>query len=66
LNIVLLSRDLLEGTADLALAGLVVLATFLYALVAVSIAARIFGADAVLYSERGGWSVRFWRRARPG
>lgn len=59
LNIVLLSRDLLEHRAEPAAAVLVVASTLLYALAAVALAARLFGAEAVLYSARAGWSDVF-------
>jgi ABC-2 type transport system permease protein/sodium transport system permease protein len=61
LNIVLLGRDLLEGQAHLTAAAVVVVSTFLYALAALALAARIFGAEAVLYSESGGWLSLFRR-----
>jgi ABC-2 type transport system permease protein/sodium transport system permease protein len=64
LNIVLLSRDLLAGEAD-PVAGLVtVLATTTYAILAIAVAARLFGAEAVLYSEPGFWR-RLWGRRSP-
>jgi ABC-2 type transport system permease protein/sodium transport system permease protein len=68
LNIVLLARDLLDGTANLYAAATVVFLTLLYALAAVAVAAHIFGAEAVLYSERGSWRnlFRFKRRRDPG
>jgi ABC-2 type transport system permease protein/sodium transport system permease protein len=61
LNIVLLSRDLLEGKAIPQTAVLVVSATALYAFLAVAAAARLFGAEAVLYTESGSWR-RLFRR----
>jgi ABC-2 type transport system permease protein/sodium transport system permease protein len=65
LNIVLLARDLFEGSVDPALAGVVVLTTLLYAAAAIALAARIFGAEAVLYSEQSGWSDLFRRPEEP-
>jgi ABC-2 type transport system permease protein/sodium transport system permease protein len=66
LNIVLLARDLFEGKANPFAAAAVVGSTFLYALCAVTVAAQIFGAEAVLYSERVSWSHLFRRRvAKP-
>jgi len=47
LNIVLLARDLLDGTAQPLAALLVVAITFLYGLSALVLAARIFGRSAV-------------------
>jgi ABC-2 type transport system permease protein/sodium transport system permease protein len=64
LNIVLLARDLLDGTANLYAAAMVVFLTLLYALCAVAVAAHIFGAEAVLYSERGSWRNLFRLRRR--
>jgi len=60
-NIVLLSRDLFEHTADPLMACVVVGSTLLYALAALAVAARIFGAEAVLYNEQSAWSD-LWRR----
>ncbi|MCL6503192.1 MAG: ABC transporter permease subunit [Pirellulales bacterium] len=65
LNIVLLSRDLLEHRAELGAAVLVVASTMLYALAAVGVAARLFGAEAVLYSARTGWGDVFRPPAQP-
>jgi ABC-2 type transport system permease protein/sodium transport system permease protein len=62
LNIVLLARDLLLGEASLFAALFVILSTLAYALVAIVIAALIFGAEAVR-SGQGGWWGR--RRAEP-
>jgi sodium transport system permease protein len=61
LNIVLLTRDLFDGRAALGPALLVVCFTLLYALAALGLAARIFGADAVLNSEQSGWADVFRR-----
>jgi len=61
LNIALLTRDLLEGSASPVIAVVVVAATLLYALAALALAARIFGAEAVLYSQAGGWADLFRR-----
>jgi ABC-2 type transport system permease protein/sodium transport system permease protein len=55
LNIVLLTRDLLEGTAWWGSAVVVVTTTLFYALAAVGLAARVFGTEAVLSSEQSGW-----------
>lgn len=64
-NIVLLARDLFQGGADPALAGLVVLSTLLYAAAAITLAARIFGAEGVLYNEQTGWGDLFRRPQTP-
>ena len=56
-NIVLLARDLFGGgSLDPLLAAVVVTTTLLYALAALALAARVFGAESVLYSEQSGWS----------
>jgi ABC-2 type transport system permease protein/sodium transport system permease protein len=65
INIVLLARDLLDGRANPVAAAVVVLATALYAVAAVAIAARTFGAEAVLYAQQGGWGELFRRPQRP-
>lgn len=64
LNIALLTRNLLEGTADPMSAILVVTVTLAYALAALAVAARVFGAEAVLYSQSGGWSSLLRRKRR--
>lgn len=61
LNIVLLSRDLLDGAAQPLAAGLVVLITILYAVAALVLAARIFGQSAVPSGEEG-WLGRLLHR----
>jgi ABC-2 type transport system permease protein/sodium transport system permease protein len=42
-------------------AGIVILSTSLYALAALALAARLFGAEAVLFTDQGSWSD-LWRR----
>ncbi len=64
-NVVLLARDLFEGTADPALAGVVILTTLVYAVAALALAARVFGSENVLYSEQSGWADLFRRPAEP-
>jgi ABC-2 type transport system permease protein/sodium transport system permease protein len=64
-NIVLLSRDLFEQAADPLMAAVVVGSTFLYALAGLATAARIFGAEAVLYNEQSAWSDLWRRPAEP-
>ncbi len=65
INIVLLARDLLEGAANPVAAAVVVLTTVLYAVAAVAVAARTFGAEAVLSTEQGGWRELFRRPRQP-
>jgi sodium transport system permease protein len=66
-NIVLLARDLFEGNARPGTALVVVLTTLVYAVAAVALAARVFGAEAVLSDQQSGWSDVFQRprQARP-
>jgi ABC-2 type transport system permease protein/sodium transport system permease protein len=61
LNIVLLARDLLDGVASPAAAGLVVLITLGYAVIALVLAARIFGQSAVPSGDEG-WLIRLFHR----
>lgn len=60
-NIVLLARDLLEGSADPALALAAIISTALYAVAALALAAHVFGTDAILYGAEVGWST-LWSR----
>jgi sodium transport system permease protein len=60
-NLVLLTRDLLLNKASNEVALLVVFSTALYAMAAVALAARVFGADSVLYGREGSWSELFSR-----
>lgn len=60
-NIVLLGRDLFTGAATLTAVVMVVISTVLYALGAIAIAARVFGAESVLYSNPSGWGELFNR-----
>ena len=64
-NIVLLGRDLFEGGAELGPALLVIVSTLLYALAAIALAARIFGAESVLYSEQSSLGDLFRRPSAP-
>lgn len=61
INITLLGRDLLTGSPDPLAAAIVVGSTLLYAMAAITLAAKIFGAEAVLYSSHAGWSEWFAR-----
>ena len=55
MNVVLLARDLVTDNAEPQTAFIVVVSTLLYAALALSVAARLFGAEAVLYADHGGW-----------
>lgn len=50
LNIALLARSLFQGGASLISAAAVIISTVFYSLAAIALAARVFGAEAVLYS----------------
>jgi sodium transport system permease protein len=65
LNVVLLAREIFAGSASLADTLIVVVSTLFYATAAIGVAARIFGAEAVLYSEQGQWSDMFRRPPQP-
>ncbi len=60
-NIVLVTRDLLNGQVDLALAAVAISATLLYTAAAIAFAANVFGGDAVLYGAQGSWRDTFRR-----
>lgn len=62
-NIVILSRDLFANNAPFLLSMVVVVSTLFYALVAIALASRIFGTDAILYGSEGSWSDLFQRPA---
>ena len=64
-NIVLLGRDLFALKASGAATIIVVVSTLLYAAAAIAVAARIFGAESVLYSSQSGWSDLFRRPRQP-
>jgi len=64
INVVLLAREILAGGAPYGPGAVVVLSTFFYAFAAVTIASRLFGAEAVLYSEQGQFSDLFRRPIR--
>jgi sodium transport system permease protein len=66
-NIVLLGRDLFALKASGSATLIVVTSTLLYAATAIGVAARIFGAESVLYSTHSGWAdlVRRPREPQP-
>jgi sodium transport system permease protein len=55
-NIVMLARDLLEGSVVTSLAVAAVCSTVFYVGAAIALAARIFGTDAILYGSPSTWS----------
>jgi sodium transport system permease protein len=64
-NMVLLARDLFAGQAEPVLALVVIVSTLLYAAAALAAAARLFGDEAVLYSEQSTLGDLFHRPAQP-
>jgi ABC-2 type transport system permease protein/sodium transport system permease protein len=64
-NIVMLARDVLEGTVVTSLAVAAVCSTILYVAAAIALAARIFGTDAILYGSSATWSDLVRRPAEP-
>jgi ABC-2 type transport system permease protein/sodium transport system permease protein len=64
-NIVMLARDLLEGSATNTLAVAAVCSTILYVVAAIALAARIFGTDAILYGSQATWTDLVRRPATP-
>jgi sodium transport system permease protein len=64
-NIVMLARDLLEGTVVTGLAVAAVCSTLLYVAAAIALAARIFGTDAILYGSPATWSDLVRRPSAP-
>jgi ABC-2 type transport system permease protein/sodium transport system permease protein len=64
-NIVMLARDVLEGTAVSSLAVAAVCSTILYVAAAIALAARIFGTDAILYGSSATWSDLVRRPPEP-
>jgi ABC-2 type transport system permease protein/sodium transport system permease protein len=64
-NIVMLARDLLEGSVETPLAVAAVCSTVFYVAAAIALAARIFGTDAILYGSQATWSDLVRRPAEP-
>lgn len=60
-NILLLARELLEGTVQGLPAIVAILSTVFYGIAALSLAAQIFGNDAVAVGSRGQWRDLFQR-----
>ncbi|HMO15956.1 MAG TPA: ABC transporter permease subunit/CPBP intramembrane protease [Pirellulaceae bacterium] len=54
-NIVLLAREVLLGSATLGSTIVVLGSTTIYSILAITFAARIFGTDSVLYGSSGSW-----------
>ena len=60
-NIVLLSRDVLDGSAEWRNAAITVLSTAIYSLLALTLAAKFFGTASVLYGQDQGIGTLFKR-----
>src|SRR5205814_1836587 len=65
LNVVLLAREIFKGPVPLADVAIVVVSTLAYAAAAIGVASRVFGAEAVLYSEQGQVADLFRRPLQP-
>jgi len=52
MNLLVLARDVMQGQVMVGSAVIAVISTLVYAFVALSIAARMFGADTILYSQQ--------------
>jgi ABC-2 type transport system permease protein/sodium transport system permease protein len=61
-NMVLLTRELFQGSYEWGSMAAVLLSTSLYAAAAIAIAARLFGKEAVLFSDAGSYRAMFDRR----
>lgn len=60
-NLVLATRDLLEGRLDVLWGSVVLVSTLVYTILALMAASRIFGADALLQGGQGSWQD-LWQR----
>ena len=60
-NIVLSGRDLLVGELSITMFVVTMVSTFLYGLLALSLAARVFGTDSILYGSDSTWADVFQR-----
>ena len=61
MNILLLARDVLQGTVETGPALVAILSTTLYAGIAIWVAARTFGSSSMLYSNHGSVAELFQR-----
>lgn len=58
-NMVMVGRDLLAGNANTVHISIAIISTLLYGLLALSVAAKVFGTDALLMGGKSGWSDLF-------
>lgn len=63
-NIVLLAREIMEGTATYIPAIVAITSTTLYGIAALSVAATIFGSDSILYGNQSSWRSMIRRPAQ--
>ncbi len=63
-NILLLARDVLQGSVQVVPSLIAIASTILYTVLAVLMAARIFGTDAILYGSQASWNEMFIRPAK--
>ena len=61
-NVTLLARDLVLGQAHVASAATVILSTLLYGWLALTLAARLYDSERLLYSDDGRLSLSAWLR----
>jgi ABC-2 type transport system permease protein/sodium transport system permease protein len=61
-NMVLLARELLQGTYNWTQVAVVVLSTTLYAAAAIAVAAKLFGQEAVLFADSRSYRTMLARR----
>ena len=64
-NMLLMAREVLEGTATLLPSIAAVVSTILYAAAALGFASRVFGTDAASVGSRGRWNELLSRPGRP-
>ncbi len=64
MNLLVLARDVIQGQANFGSGSIAVISTLVYAFVAISIAARMFGADTILYSQQASVGSLFVRPKR--
>jgi len=62
-NTVLMARDLLVGEVNVLMFAIVLISTALYGMLALGLAARIFGSDSVLHGSGGTWTELLRRPA---
>jgi membrane protease YdiL (CAAX protease family) len=61
-NVTLLARDLMLGQANVLTAMLVVVSTLIYGALALTLAARLYDSERLLYSDEGPVPLRAWLR----